>query len=624
MKYIKYIITFFLLILGQLSYSQCSNCNSQWPSSTQSTTSNSLVTATTCAYGGDYGVYNVTSGETYTWTTCSDSDFDTQLTLTSGSCGGSNLAYNDDDCGLQSTITWTATFTGTVYVLVSEYNCSTNTTCMTVEWACTSCGGGGGSAPANDDPCNATALPVNSTCSNTTGTNLNATASSGVPAPGCANYSGGDVWFSITVPGSGNVQIDVSDAGGISDGGMATYTGTCSSLSLLSCDDDGGSGLFPQIQETGLTPGSTVWIRVWEYGNDDFGDFNICATDAGGSSGNQDCSNATPVCSNNAFSGNSSGAGIQELTASNQGCLSTEHESSWYTFTVLTSGTLSMSIEPVSSDDYDFAIWGPNPNCSPTSAPTRCSYAAGFNSGSYDTGLGNGATDNSESASGDNWVAPLNVIAGEVYVLLIDNFSASTNPFNLSWGGTASLDCAALPVKLLSFTGQNVENYNLLKWKTASEVNNDYFLIEKSFDGINYKELAKVNGNGNSSSIIEYEFKDEDINQEIIYYRLTQVDYGGVSEKQGVVTISREKDEISIYPNPASKELNFKFKNIDNQQYTIDYVDVTGRVVQEVLVKNNTNEVKSNIFSTLNNGFYLVKISDSNGNIIKTTSLVKN
>lgn len=90
------------------------------------------------------------------------------------------------------------------------------------------------------------------------------------------------------------------------------------------------------------------------------------------------------------------------------------------------------------------------------------------------------------------------------------------------------------------------------------------------------------------------------------------------------MTISREKDEISIYPNPASKELNFKFKNIDNQQYTIEYVDVTGRVVQEVLVKNNTNEVKSNIFSTLNNGFYLVKISDSNGNIIKTTSLVKN
>jgi len=135
-----------------------------------------------------------------------------------------------------------------------------------------------GGAPGNDDPCVAVALPVNLSCSYTTGTNNNATASSGVSAPGCANYSGGDVWYTITVPAGGTVIITGDDNGGFTDGGMAIYSGTCGSLSLISCNDDSGPGLHPQITLTGQTPGATLWIRYWEYGNDVFGNFNICAT----------------------------------------------------------------------------------------------------------------------------------------------------------------------------------------------------------------------------------------------------------------------------------------------------------------------------------------------------------
>ena len=135
-------ILFFSILIGKQTFSQCSNCDTQYPSGTQSTTSNSLVTVSTLIYAGEYSVYDVTAGETYTWTTCS-SGYDTQLTLFSGSsCGGTVEGFNDDDCGLQSTITWTATFTGQVTVLVSEYNCASNSTSTTLEWACTSCGGG--------------------------------------------------------------------------------------------------------------------------------------------------------------------------------------------------------------------------------------------------------------------------------------------------------------------------------------------------------------------------------------------------------------------------------------------------------------------------------------------------
>src|SRR5690554_7993824 len=94
--------------------------------------------------------------------------------------------------------------------------------------------------------------------------------------------------------------------------------------------------------------------------------------------------------------------------------------------------------------------------------------------------MGNGATDLSEDAFGNKWVAPLNVQAGEIYILLIDNYSISNNPFDLEWDGTAGLACVEveLPVELTSFTGENKKTVNQLTWETATETNNDYFSIE--------------------------------------------------------------------------------------------------------------------------------------------------
>ena len=125
--------------------------------------------------------------------------------------------------------------------------------------------------PANDNPCSATALTVGASCSFSTYTNAAATASAGVPAPGCASYSGGDVWFTALVPANGQVIIDMN-TGVITDSGLALYTGTCGSLTLLSCDDDASSnGAMSYLAASGLTPGSTLFIRVWEYGNNNNG-----------------------------------------------------------------------------------------------------------------------------------------------------------------------------------------------------------------------------------------------------------------------------------------------------------------------------------------------------------------
>lgn len=133
--------------------------------------------------------------------------------------------------------------------------------------------------PANDNCSGATNLTVGQLlCTYATFSNASATNSTD-PSPGCANYSGKDVWFRVTVPASGNLTFDMIE-GAITDAGMAVYSGTCGSLTLLACDDNSSdNGLMPSLTQTGLTAGSTVYIRVWEYGGDLTGTFGICVVD---------------------------------------------------------------------------------------------------------------------------------------------------------------------------------------------------------------------------------------------------------------------------------------------------------------------------------------------------------
>lgn len=127
----------YLLASANPVSAQCSNFNKQYPAGTQSLNCPaSLTVLEACMYGGDYAVCSVVSGATYTWETCGDPSYDSQLTLWN-TAHTTNYAYDDDGCSTQSRIQWTATFTGLVHVLLSEYNCQTNLSCMTLWWSCT-------------------------------------------------------------------------------------------------------------------------------------------------------------------------------------------------------------------------------------------------------------------------------------------------------------------------------------------------------------------------------------------------------------------------------------------------------------------------------------------------------
>lgn len=353
---------------------------------------------------------------------------------------------------------------------------------------------------------------------------------------------------------------------------------------------------------------------------------------SGFSNSAQDCQDGggTTVCGSSSFSGNSSGDGsYPDLHNSINGCLGAENQSSWYYFSPSAAGTVEFMITPSDpSDDYDFAVYGPFPEVqcpyNVLAQPIRCSYAAGGGN----TGLQSGAGDNSEGSGGDRVVDPINVLADEVYVLVIDNYSTSTNPFDLNWtlSAGASLDCTTLPIELVSFNGRTLnDNTNQLNWITATETNNNFFTVERSNGEDNFEPIGFVNGAGNSNQTLEYSFVDVEPNKGFNYYRLKQTDFDGNYSYSPTLYIINDFDyDISpLYPNPTTDNFSLDI-NVDGEEEIIFIIsDITGKQVL-----NNTsyiNKFKTVQLNTTNlvSGIYFVSVLSSKNEIISTQKLIK-
>lgn len=130
--------------------------------------------------------------------------------------------------------------------------------------------------------------------------------------------------------------------------------------------------------------------------------------------------------------------------------------------------------------------------------------------------------------------------------------SANLSNTNFYWGSVNATN-SPLPVSLVSFSGRQISEQIKLDWKTASELNFDFFLLEKSIDGKEFLEIGKIKGHGTTNEEHQYESVDKDplIGQN--YYRLKSVDLDGASEYFDIITIdfSREK-KFYVYPNPTN------------------------------------------------------------------------
>jgi len=140
-----------------------------------------------------------------------------------------------------------------------------------------------------------------------------------------------------------------------------------------------------------------------------------------------------------------------------------------------------------------------------------------------------------------------------------------------------------LPVELISFEANCNTDFVELNWITVSETNNDYFIVQRSQDATNWKNLSKIQGAGFSSSEKEYEYIDNTQVSGNMYYRLVQVDFDGTKTISNIVNVNCinkfEIPNISIYPNPANDILNF------SQAQTYEILDIQGRVLMQSKTK---------------------------------------
>lgn len=181
-----------------------------------------------------------------------------------------------------------------------------------------------------------------------------------------------------------------------------------------------------------------------------------------------------------------------------------------------------------------------------------------------------------------------------------------------------------LPVELLSFGCQVIDQRKVrLAWTTASELNNDYFLIERSADGIHFETIEKRKGAGNTSSMTHYAFDDLTRLKELSYYRLKQVDYDGKATYSQLCSATNSADGgILLYPNPVKSNLTVECDDAEKlKANTISVTDVSGKLIDLPLLYDH-NKATINC-SSLENGMYFIKIVTDNKEVVNKFNVIK-
>jgi gliding motility-associated-like protein len=356
--------------------------------------------------------------------------------------------------------------------------------------------------PVNDLCTNASALPLDGTCQ--TGTTENAIDNiSGVD--GCQDGAVADhpdVFYTF-VADNPSITFDVTAGTMTGNVELTIWGGDCTTPFLHSY----ACGAMPLSQSIpAFTVGNTYWVAVSTNGNE--GTFDLCATSfVPVATPGQDCPTAQQLCDNSNFTVGTINAGGGAITGpgSNEDLSSTcfgsnERQAQWYQFSVNTSGDLEFQIAPNTwSDDYDWAVFDITATGCVINGnvPIACnwsgcigmtgltsnvaSYTGGTNS-SFDYYYGNpagpgdclgapGGPDNGNGAS--QWENQVNLVAGNSYVILIDNYSTtSNNGYAFTWTGT---DAGIGVLADFSITGGGCTDYNVTVADIINSLNSDTY-----------------------------------------------------------------------------------------------------------------------------------------------------
>ncbi|MCB0402939.1 MAG: choice-of-anchor L domain-containing protein [Flavobacteriales bacterium] len=171
------------------------------------------------------------------------------------------------------------------------------------------------------------------------------------------------------------------------------------------------------------------------------------------------------------------------------------------------------------------------------------------------------------------------------------------------------------PVELTAFDVACQDGQAHLNWSTAMEINNDYFVVEKSIDASRFYELTKVKGNGNAHTTKTYQFVDAETDGQSVYYRLKQVDFNGSYSYSNTIAFTPCEGQTwyvdQVYFNVTSNELTLDYSGLMTDEISLTIVDLKGSVVHKTdkIVLPGDNKLRVQLPGFLGAGLYAVHVT---------------
>lgn len=219
---------------------------------------------------------------------------------------------------------------------------------------------------------------------------------------------------------------------------------------------------------------------------------------------------------------------------------------------------------------------------------------------------------------------PANVAINSFLIQAASN-TGNLGKITITGGMSLAYDLSTLPVTLISFKGDVQSNEVNLNWRTASELNNDYFEVLRAGNDGNFVSIAKVSGNGTKNQTSDYYLKDKSPLAGNNYYKLKQVDFNGKTTVLSEVVLAKTlaKETSLVVSSTQNTDVSVNILANNNAKATLGFYNTNGQKVFETNVELNKgfNQFSYDV-STLNSGIYIAKVYGNGLQLV--TKFVKN
>ena len=416
----------------------------------------------------------------------------------------------------------------------------------------------------------------------------------------CGFSSKKDVWFKAVVPESGRLVIETNS--GTINPKVVIYTGNCNGLVYYGCSED---GMTDEGGEVIIDDESMAWeviyIRV-SSGNQFYGTFDILVLEP-----KQDKCVDAIVLNDISQLENYVAYTNQYADILNDGaeptCGSFIAKDIWFKIKVPGNGQLVIETKVDEASGIMPVLTVYTGSCGDMESYYACNFW--------------GSTENPFGAKisiDDNLLANK-----DIYIRMYAYNNSDGGVFRMT-----TIQPTALPVELTSFRADVVNNAEVvLNWTTATELNNDHFVIEHSTDGQSYTPIGHVDGKGTTDLEQSYIYVDDEPFFGVNYYRLKQIDFDGKFEYSNIISavIKMEESKINLFPNPASVTSGINVRWIGDfgrEQTQLHITNAFGKLVyaEELDVRNVKQSYIDLSVLDLDAGIYYLTINDGNALIL--------